>query len=69
MKEQILAVQRMQDYIESHLEESIGLSDLAGVSLFSPWYSHRLFQEQTGLTPCTLYPPSKACQSCPAAEK
>ena len=51
MKEQILAVQRMQDYIESHLEESIGLSDLAGVSLFSPWYSHRLFQEQTGLTP------------------
>lgn len=51
MKEQILAVQRMQDYIEGHLEETIGLSDLAGVSFFSPWHSHRLFQEYTGLTP------------------
>ena len=51
MKEQILAVQRMQDYIEAHLEEKIGLSELSGVSLFSPWYSYRLFQEYTGLTP------------------
>lgn len=51
MKEQILAVQRMQDYIEAHLEEKIGLSELAQVSLFSPWYSYRLFQEYTGLTP------------------
>lgn len=51
MKEQILAVQRMQDYIESHLEEKIGLAELADVSLFSPWYSYRLFQEHTGLTP------------------
>jgi len=51
VKEQILAVQRMQDYIEAHLEETVGLSDLAKVSLFSPWHSHRLFQEYTGLTP------------------
>ena len=51
MNEQILAVQRMQDYIEAHLEETVGLSDLAKVSLFSPWHSHRLFQEYTGLTP------------------
>ncbi|MBU5452401.1 AraC family transcriptional regulator [Pseudoflavonifractor sp. MSJ-30] len=51
MKEQILAVQRMQDYVEAHLEETVGLSDLAKVSLFSPWHSHRLFQEYTGLTP------------------
>ncbi len=51
MKEQILAVQRMQDYIEEHLEEKIGLSELAKVSLFSPWYSYRLFQEYTSLTP------------------
>ena len=51
MKEQILAVQRMQDYIEAHLEETVGLSDLAKVSLFSSWHSHRLFQEYTGLTP------------------
>ena len=53
MKEQILAVQRMQDYIEAHLEETVGLSDLATVSLFSPWHSHRLFQEYTGLTPAS----------------
>ena len=51
MKEQILAVQRMQDYIEEHLNEKIGLSELSNVSLFSPWYSYRLFQEYTGLTP------------------
>lgn len=51
MKEQILAVQRMQDYIEEHLSEKVGLSELSRVSLFSPWYSYRLFQEYTGLTP------------------
>ena len=51
MKEQILAVQRMQDYIEAHLDEKIGLSELAEASMFSPWYSYRLFQEYTGLTP------------------
>ena len=53
MKEQILAVQRMQDYIAAHLEDTVGLSDLATVSLFSPWHSHRLFQEYTGLTPAS----------------
>ena len=51
MKEQILAVQRMQDYIEEHLEEDITLANLARVSLFSPWYSYRLFRDYTGLTP------------------
>ena len=51
MKEQILAVQRMQDYIKEHLDEKIVLSELSNVSLFSPWYSYRLFQEYTGLTP------------------
>ena len=51
MTEQILAVQRMQDYMEAHLTEEITLGDLARVSLFSPWYAHRLFRECTGLTP------------------
>ena len=51
MKEQILAVQRMQDYIEKNRAEEISLSDLAAVSLFSPWYSYRLFRNATGLTP------------------
>ena len=51
MNEQILAVQSMQDYISSHLTEEIRLSDLAQASLFSPWYSYRLFREQLELSP------------------
>lgn len=51
MREQIEAVQRMQDYIEAHLFETITLTDLSRASLFSPWYSHRLFMAQTGMTP------------------
>lgn len=39
MNEQTLAVQRMQDYIEKNLTAEITLSDLAKVSLYSPWYS------------------------------
>lgn len=51
MTEQILAVQRMQDYISDHLTEEIRLSHLAQASLFSPWYSYRLFREYLELTP------------------
>lgn len=51
MKEQTLAVQRMQDYIEAHIEEEITMADLARASLFSPWHSYRLFREQTALSP------------------
>ena len=51
MKEQALAVQRMQDYIEKNQTEEISLSDLAQASLFSPWYSYRLFRDCLGLTP------------------
>ena len=51
MNEQVLAVQRMQDYIEAHLVKDVGLSDLAQASLFSPWYSYRLFRSHLDLTP------------------
>ena len=51
MREQILAVQRMQDYIEEHCNLEITLADLAKVSLFSPWYSYKLFKQYTELTP------------------
>ena len=51
MREQILAVQRMQDYIEKNKAEEISLSDLAQASLFSPWYAYRLFRNALGLTP------------------
>lgn len=51
LQQQTLAVQRMQDYIEAHLYEDITLADLAKVSLFSPWYSYRLFKSYTNYTP------------------
>lgn len=51
MDERIEAVQRMQDYIAAHFSETITPADLARVSLFSPWYAHRLFTRLTGLTP------------------
>ena len=51
MQDQIEAVQRMQDYIEEHICETITLVDLARAALFSPWYSHRLFVRWTGLAP------------------
>lgn len=51
MKEQIEAVQRMQNYIAAHLYEQITLAELSGASLFSPWHSYRLFKKWTNLTP------------------
>ena len=56
MNEQILAVQRMQDYIDAHLEETITLAALSQLSLFSPWYSYRLFQRHTGLKASEIQP-------------
>lgn len=51
VKEQIIAVQRMQDYINDNLEREITMAELSEVSLFSPWHSYRLFKTYTGLTP------------------
>ena len=51
MKEQVEAVQRMQDYIQEHLRETVTLADLSRVSLFSPWHSYRLFRQWTNQTP------------------
>ena len=51
MREQVLAVQRMQDYIEEHLECEITMAQLARQALFSPWHAYRLFREYVGLTP------------------
>lgn len=50
MDERILAVQRMQEYIERNLNKEITLAELAKISLFSPWYSYRIFKEFTNLT-------------------
>ena len=51
MDERIDAVQRMQDYIESNLEQDISMADLAKAAGYSPWYSYRLFQSLLHMTP------------------
>ena len=49
--EGILAVRRMQNYIDGHLSEEISLSQLARAAGYSPWYSDRLFKEYLDKTP------------------
>ena len=51
MNEHVEAVQKMQDYIAAHLDETITMADLARVSLYSPWYSYRLFVILLHMTP------------------
>ena len=51
MDEHIEAVQRMQDYIATHLDSNITMADLANVSKYSPWYSYRLFVDILHMTP------------------
>ena len=51
MDEHIEAVQRMQDYIEAHLDTDITMADLSKVSMYSPWYSYRLFVDLLHMTP------------------
>jgi len=47
----IMAVQRMQEYIEQHLQEPITLKALATVANYSPWHAARLFKEITERAP------------------
>ncbi len=51
MREQIEAVQRMQDYISEHLREEITPAGLARAAGYSPWHARRLFSLYTGLMP------------------
>ena len=47
----INAVQRMQDYVVSHLDSAITLEALAQAAGYSPWHCIRIFKELTGKTP------------------
>lgn len=49
-REKIEAVQRMQNYIEEHITETITLHSLAKAAGYSPWHSARIFKELTGKT-------------------
>ena len=51
MNEHIEAVQKMQDYIATHLDNNITMTDLAKESQYSPWYSYRLFVDLLHMTP------------------
>jgi AraC-like DNA-binding protein len=45
------AVQKMQEYIESHLLERITLKQLSDSVGYSPWHAARMFKENTGKAP------------------
>lgn len=45
------AVTKMQEYIDKHYKKNITMKDLSKVSLYSPWYSYRIFIELTSYTP------------------
>lgn len=49
--EKIKAVQRMQDYIEEHITDTISLHMLAAEAKYSPWHATRIFKDLTGKTP------------------
>ncbi|HWQ77570.1 MAG TPA: AraC family transcriptional regulator [Anaerovoracaceae bacterium] len=49
--ETIMAVQRMQEYIDGHLGEEITLKQLSNAAEYSPWHAARIFRESTGRAP------------------
>ena len=49
--ETLMAVQRMQDYIEEHLNEEITMKQLSEAAGYSPWHAARMFRESTGRAP------------------
>ena len=49
--EAIMAVQRMQEYIDANIMKKITLKELANVAGYSPWHAARLFKEATGKAP------------------
>lgn len=50
-REKIYAVQRMQDFIRTHLTVPITLPMLAKEAGYSPWHAARIFKELTGKAP------------------
>jgi len=42
---------RVQDYIEAHLDDRVSLTELAGVACLSPYHFSRSFKQATGVGP------------------
>jgi AraC family transcriptional regulator len=51
MREKVDAVQRMQDYIEIHLEHPVTLAALAEAAGYTPSHASRVFKELVGIAP------------------
>lgn len=49
--ETVMAVQKMQEYVEEHIHEKITLNQLSKAAGYSSWYSERIFKDITGKTP------------------
>jgi AraC family transcriptional regulator len=49
-REYAARMNRVVDYIQGHLADSLDLEQLAGVACFSPFHFHRLFRAWTGET-------------------
>ncbi|HAN20094.1 MAG: transcriptional regulator [Clostridiales bacterium GWF2_36_10] len=47
----VMAVQKMQEFIESNICEKITLKQLSNTCGYSPWHAARIFKETTGKTP------------------
>lgn len=50
-QEYIYRINKVIDYIEKHIDQSLTLSELAGVACFSTFHFHRIFTTLTGETP------------------
>ncbi len=48
--EYVSRINRVQDYIESHLDEDLNLNTLAKIAHFSPFHFHRIYTGMTGET-------------------
>jgi AraC-like DNA-binding protein len=49
--EHLIAVRRMQEYIDAHITKPITLLDLAHYANYSPFHANRIFKRVTGKTP------------------
>ena len=45
-------LKRIVDFVESHVDQPIGLNDLAAVAGLSPFHFSRVFKQANGETPC-----------------
>lgn len=47
----LIAVQKMQEFIERNIYEYISLKKLSSVTEYSPWYASKIFKNVTGKSP------------------